>query len=477
MSDRKKHRTIHEYLGYLKGALSNEERHDLERDLEADPFEKEAMEGFEMISSKELEEDLLSLHSRVRKRQQKRRRAAIYSIAATVASLLVVGTIFISIYDFNPEADQEAARTEESLLMEKSPEPSEGAAAEAPDQDKERAEEIDEEQAEELEVIEQPHAQRPDAEKNLDAQADKEEVLVPDRDLQLMVVEAAEEPAVEEFMMNELEVDHADIDAAVVAAPQMAREEAPEMAEEMAPAPEADAIMAVEAAPTRRQKKAMSKAKTAPSTLGQVNGVVLSAEDLDPLPGASVYVKGTSAGYVTDMEGRFSVPVGEQEPTTVVASYVGMITEEHQMASGQENRVVMQPDQTTLNEVVVVAYGAQNEKYPVSAVQKVQMEQEDYYSEYTGAEPIGGIEAYKMYMEKNIRFPAGDTLSKREVVVLKFTVEPDGSLSVIQILRSPGDAFTEEAIRLVEEGPRWNPAQSENGSTDDVVRMRIVFKL
>ena len=469
MSVRKKHRTIHEYLRYLKGELSNEERHGLERDLEADPFEKEAMEGFEMISSEELEEDLLSLHSRLRKRQQRRRRVAIYSIAATVASLLVVGTIFINIYDFNPEADRETVQAEESLLMEKSPEPSEGAAAEAPDQDEERIEEP--------EVPEQPNAQEPRAAKKLDAQVDKEVVQVPDRDLQLKVVEAAEEPAVKEFMMDELEVDHADVDAAGVAAPQMAREEAPELAEEMAPAPEADAVMAVEAAPTRRQKKAMSKAKTAPSNLGQVNGVVLSAEDMDPLPGASVYVKGTSSGYVTDMEGRFSVPAGEQEPTTVVTSYVGMVTEEHQMASGQENKVVMQPDQATLNEVVVVAYGVQNEKYPVIAVQKVQMEQEDYYSEYTGAEPAGGIEAYKMYMEKNIRFPAGDTLSKREVVVLKFTVEPDGSLSGIQTLRSPGDAFTEEAIRLLEEGPLWNPAQDEKGTTDDVVRMRIVFKL
>jgi TonB family protein len=79
-------------------------------------------------------------------------------------------------------------------------------------------------------------------------------------------------------------------------------------------------------------------------------------------------------------------------------------------------------------------------------------------------------------MEKNIRFPAGDTLSKRGVVVLTFKINPDGSLSGIQTLRSPGEAFSEEAIRLLEEGPPWNPAQDESGTTEDVVRMRIVFK-
>ena len=458
MSTRKKHRTIIEYLRYLKGELSNEERHALERDLEVDPFEKEAMEGFEMITPGELEEDILSLHSSLRKRQQRKRRMALYGIAATVASILVVGTIFINIYDFNPEADRETVQAEESLLMEKSPEPSEPAAAEAKD--------LDEEIAEMQELSGKRDAIGPGAAKKIDAQADKEEVLVPDQDLVVVAAEAADE------------------EVAGVAARQMAREEVPELAgeaapeisEKAAPMPEADAVMAVEAAPAGRQKRAMSNARTVPSNVGQVSGVVVSAEDNDPLPGASVMVKGTDSGYVADMQGRFSVPTGEQTQTTVVASYVGMVTEEYRLESDQENRLVMQPDQKTLNEVVVVAYEAKKETYPVSAVQKVQLEQEDYYAEYKGAEPAGGIEAYKMYMEKNIRFPAGDTLSKREVVVLSFNVKSDGSLSGIFTLRSPGEAFTEEAVRLLEEGPLWNPAQGENGATDDVVRMRIVFK-
>jgi len=458
MSARKKHRTIHEYLRYLKGELSQEERHSLERDLEADPFEKEAMEGFEMISAGELEEDILSLHSRLRKRQQRRKRVALYSIAATAASLLVVGTIFINLYDFNPEADREAVQAEESLLMEKSPEPVEAAASEDPD--------LEEAFDEDLEISEKRDAKGPAAAKKLEVPAINEEVPVPDQRREMLAEEHEE--------------------VAGVAAPQMAREEIPEMAEEMAPAPEADEIMAVEAAPTRRQKRAESRAKTAPSALdqgqaeqllsGQVSGVVISAEDMGPLPGATVMVEGVASGYVSDMEGRFSVPAGDKAQTTVIASYVGMVTEEYQLDKDQENRVVMQPDQASLDEVVVVASGAPNEKFPVSAVQKVQVNQQDYYSEYKGAEPVGGIEAYKMYMEKNIRFPAGDTLSKREVVVLKFNVSPDGNLSGIMILRSPGQAFTEEALRLLEEGPSWNPSRGENGTTDDEVRMRIVFK-
>ena len=442
MSAKRKYNPLPTFLRYLKGELSNKERHALERDLEADVFEKEALEGFETIAPGELEEDILSLHSRMQRRKQRRKRVALYGIAATVASMLVVGTIFINIYDFNPEANKKFDRTEESLLLEKSPDASEAAAVEEEDLDEEIREEesglMEKSQTEESRVSGVRDAKEPGAAKKLEKTADQ--------DLE---------------MEKDMAPERAEAEAEVEAA---------------APMPEPDAVLAVEAAPTRRQKRAQSKARTAPSTMDQVSGVVLSAEDMDPLPGASVLVKGTNTGIVSDMEGKFTVPASAEAQTSVVASYVGMVTEEYQLVPDQENRVVMQPDLTTLDEVVVVAYGEHTEKYPVSAVQKVQVNQEDYYSEYTGAEPEGGIEAYKKYMEKNIRFPAGDTLSKREVVVLNFTVQSDGNLSGIQILRSPGQAFTEEAVRLLEEGPAWNPARDENGTTDDVVRMRIVFK-
>ena len=177
---------------------------------------------------------------------------------------------------------------------------------------------------------------------------------------------------------------------------------------------------------------------------------------------------------VADMEGRFSLVADQQEQTTVIASYVGMETEEYQLAGGGENRVVMQPDLATLDEVVVIGYDADRSVYATGAVQRIKLEQEEF--KYSGAEPEGGLPAFKMYIEEQIRFPAGDSLIKREIVVLKFNVSREGSISNIQSLRSPGEQFTEEAIRLVTEGPSWKPARNESGVTDDVVRMRIVFK-
>jgi len=116
MSAKKKHRNANEYLQYLKGELSGKERHSFERGLEADPFEMEAMEGLEMLAPGEVEEDLLSMHDRLRKRLHRRRRRTIYSIAATVASLLIISTVFINIYDFNPKSSKESIPNDESYL-------------------------------------------------------------------------------------------------------------------------------------------------------------------------------------------------------------------------------------------------------------------------------------------------------------------------------------------------------------------------
>ena len=99
MSAKRKYRTPNEYLKYLKGELSREERNTFERDLQADPFEMDAMEGMEQIPARELEEDMLSLHASLNKRLKRRKRRNFYYAAASVASLLIVGTVFLNIYN------------------------------------------------------------------------------------------------------------------------------------------------------------------------------------------------------------------------------------------------------------------------------------------------------------------------------------------------------------------------------------------
>ena len=87
----------------------------------------------------------------------------------------------------------------------------------------------------------------------------------------------------------------------------------------------------------------------------RVQGVVLSQEDNEPIVGASILVKGTTVGTVTDMDGRFTLTGIPSSAKTLVVSYVGMKTEE--VAIRANMRIVLQSDSEVLEDVIVVAYG------------------------------------------------------------------------------------------------------------------------
>ena len=85
-----------------------------------------------------------------------------------------------------------------------------------------------------------------------------------------------------------------------------------------------------------------------------VTGTVVSAEDGQPVIGATVRVVGTQAGTVTDADGKFSISAPQGAELTV--SYVGMETQKVKV-SGNSVKLVLEPEQTALDEVMVVAYG------------------------------------------------------------------------------------------------------------------------
>lgn len=86
----------------------------------------------------------------------------------------------------------------------------------------------------------------------------------------------------------------------------------------------------------------------------KITGLVISAEDGEPVIGASIMAKGTTIGTVTDVDGGFSLEV-PSEVKTLVVSFVGMETQEARVAPSM--KIVLQSSSQTLDEVMVVAYG------------------------------------------------------------------------------------------------------------------------
>jgi len=92
----------------------------------------------------------------------------------------------------------------------------------------------------------------------------------------------------------------------------------------------------------------------------QLQGIVVTGrvtdETGDPVSGANVLVKGTKIGVTTDMNGRFSIVVPD-ENATLQFSFVGYITREEMVGAQKMIDMVIAESIQALEEVVVVAYG------------------------------------------------------------------------------------------------------------------------
>jgi TonB-linked SusC/RagA family outer membrane protein len=86
----------------------------------------------------------------------------------------------------------------------------------------------------------------------------------------------------------------------------------------------------------------------------QIKGTVTGSEDGQPLVGASVQVKGTNIGSVTDAQGKYTLSV-PSDAKTLVVSFIGMKNQEIEIGGKTVIDAAMEPDATALNEVVVVA--------------------------------------------------------------------------------------------------------------------------
>jgi TonB-linked SusC/RagA family outer membrane protein len=92
-----------------------------------------------------------------------------------------------------------------------------------------------------------------------------------------------------------------------------------------------------------------------------VTGVITDQEDGKPLPGVTIRIKGTKIGTQTGSDGKYglSVPSGS---TSLEFSYLGYVTQNKVLGSGNVINISLVSDSKGLNEVVVVGYGTKSIK-------------------------------------------------------------------------------------------------------------------
>ncbi len=103
-----------------------------------------------------------------------------------------------------------------------------------------------------------------------------------------------------------------------------------------------------------------------------ISGTLLDGDTNEPLIGASIIAVGTTSGTITDFDGKYSLTVPDGV-TALEFSYTGFGTKTMQLTDSNVMDLSMTSG-TLLDEVVVVGYGAQNEKEITSAVVKLDAE-------------------------------------------------------------------------------------------------------
>jgi len=101
-----------------------------------------------------------------------------------------------------------------------------------------------------------------------------------------------------------------------------------------------------------------------------ITGTVTASDETGGLPGVNVIVKGTAQGTVTDLDGNYSLFVS-QDDVILVFSSVGYVSEEVIVGNQTIVNMVMTPDITALEEIVVVGYGTQKKSHLTGSVAKV----------------------------------------------------------------------------------------------------------
>jgi periplasmic protein TonB len=92
--------------------------------------------------------------------------------------------------------------------------------------------------------------------------------------------------------------------------------------------------------------------------------------------------------------------------------------------------------------------------------------------------PSGGYEAFYKYVSKNMKYPAqARRMGVEGKVFVQFVVDKDGTISEVQVVKGIGAGCDEEAIRVIQESPKWKPGKQRGRAVKVRMILPIQFKL
>ncbi|GCC52393.1 hypothetical protein SanaruYs_26300 [Chryseotalea sanaruensis] len=438
---------------YLNGEMTPAERHALEKKSLSDPFLADALEGAELITSVDFEQDVNALNKAIdlRIKKESKNKTLLFWSLRIAAGLLI---LFIATYLILNLGDK----------IKSTPNLSDQQPIQKPDTNQLKKDSSATGMSNnQLALVEEKVIQKKEPTDKLKSVERKNNTLkTPEIEAEKAVVAdiTETEPQAEEIK-TEIIAPAITTSRAEIEEKKMSPVTASEVAKED------ETVVSSRLRGTnadRNAKKSFSDQGANPQLpAATISGVVTSAEDGSPLPGVNVVLKGTTIGTITDVEGRFKLD-SATIASTLVYSFIGLRTKEVSVTNFNPLNVALNADVSQLSEVVVTGYGYSNTNETTPTVDL--------------AHPEIGNRAYRKHLEENIIYPQSALDNKIEGrVTVEFFVETDGSLSDFTIVRGIGGGCDDELIRLIRQGPRWVPTKKDDQPIRDKARVRLNFQL
>jgi TonB family protein len=447
---------------WLSGEIRKQEEKQLYQLAKDDPFLNEALEGYEQFPELDHEATVSRLKDKLRNRTRENRTSIIYfmpRLAAAITLLLVAGMSWWWIN--SPEVEANLAQEIESSTPFETPD-TEAAISEATEADEADPEPESANDAITPTTQQETLPREPSKAKSPLPRSEEAVEAIAEETTEPKEIPADEE--VPESITEKKEVAAETLADDIAASEKLTIQEEPptpqKPAKDIADSFEFDLEEQDEnVAPIATIEK--ESAPPASSEKRLIMGVVKGRDGL-PLIGANVSVKGSRQGTITDLDGRFSLEV-EQGMNNIEANYTGFESQTLDVSSADNVEFVLE-EGMAMDEVVVTGLGETRSK------KRDRIESEVKES----ANPIGGFKKYERYIRRNLRYPkAAKENNISGEVRLQFTVNQSGELSDIKVLQSLGYGCDTEAIRLVEDGPKWQ-IKSFDGSV--ITSYAITFK-
>lgn len=417
-------------INYLKGKLSKEERYSVEKQMNNDPFLSDAMDGFAKHTADGIESDLAELQSKLEKRSSEPKTfilKPIFRVAASVVLLVSIGAIlyilskpnlpFEEIAEFKIEEETNEIAENESKL-------------------------------ETITAIEETTPTIVTTEKN---NISSEPAIAPINKSMVVNSELQAEP---EIVSSNEQIAYTSNENNKSEKTQIARQKESEIREDNTTIA---GIMELQS-------------EEAEEGLVTVSGKAIDMETFEVLPGVTVMAQATSKGVITDIDGNFSIQTTPNDTITITS--IGYLAENISVDKliDQDEPVALKQDEAQMDEVVVVGYGAAKKSARAESGRSRKLENTIQNEITTPPQPAIGFDAFHAYILKNKQINLNNSVS----IELHFSVNNKGRISAIEVPDANTDAtHKKEAIRLLKEGPEWNPAFEAGIPTEQITSIII----